>query len=239
MSIQLSPLDEERFGIPSARATAPLIANDIPTALDFCHKNRVKFLFARCFTSDLAAAQAMERAGFLLMDTLLYFERRLPFPIPDTETTLRPVKSSEAQIVAQLATESFRGYGGHYHSDPRLDVARSDEVYSSWAYRSCMSREVADEVLVAEIDSQIVGFVTLKVNSPLEGEVPLYGVSPAVQGQGIGRGLIIGALKWCTAQKVERLLISTQVTNLSSQKVWIRLGFEPTHSYYTFHKWFD
>ena len=92
---------------------------------------------------------------------------------------------------------------------------------------------------MAEQDSQIVGFITLKMNNPQEGEVPLYGVSPSVQGKGVGRSLMIGALNWCATQKAERMLISTQVTNLSSQKVWIRLGFEPSHSYYTFHKWFD
>jgi hypothetical protein len=34
------------------------------------------------------------------------------------------------------------------------------------------------------------------------------------------------------------MLISTQITNVAVQKVWTRLGFEPSRSYYTFHKWF-
>ena len=35
------------------------------------------------------------------------------------------------------------------------------------------------------------------------------------------------------------MVLSTQVTNLAVQKVWSRLGFEPSRSYYTFHLWFD
>ena len=107
------------------------------------------------------------------------------------------------------------------------------------AQRSCLSRAVADCVLVAEQGGQLIGFSTLKVHNPDEGEVPLYGVDPTIQGQGIGRNLIIGALRWFEAQGVARMLISTQVTNVASQKVWVRLGFEPSHAYYTFHKWFD
>lgn len=239
MNIQRSPLDEERFGIPSARSTTPLTAADIPAALEFCRAEQIKYLFARCPATDLPAAQAMEQNGFLLMDTLLYYSRNLASPIPAADIQVRPVVVDEADTIARLATEAFRGYGGHYHADPRFDKAKCDEVYTSWAHRSCVSRQVAAEVLVAEQESQIVGFITLKLNNPQEGEVPLYGVSPSVQGRGIGRSLMIGALNWCAAQNAERMLISTQVTNLSSQKVWIRLGFEPSHSYYTFHKWFD
>jgi len=48
----------------------------------------------------------------------------------------------------------------------------------------------------------------------------------------------LGALRWFEARGRSRMLISTQITNVAVQKVWIRLGFEPSKSYYTFHKWF-
>jgi hypothetical protein len=34
-----------------------------------------------------------------------------------------------------------------------------------------------------------------------------------------------------------RMVVSTQITNLAVQKVWVRQGFELTGSYYTFHLW--
>ena len=43
----------------------------------------------------------------------------------------------------------FSGYLGHYHADPRLDRAKCDEVYLSWAERSCVDPSVASKVLVA------------------------------------------------------------------------------------------
>ena len=68
---ELSPLDEARFGVRSARARVVTTEN-LPAVLAFCAANRVEFLVARCPTTDIAAAHAMEAAGFQLMETLLY-----------------------------------------------------------------------------------------------------------------------------------------------------------------------
>jgi GNAT superfamily N-acetyltransferase len=241
LNIQLSPLDEERFGVRTAKVSS-LTVNQLPTVIEFCQSHQVKFLIARCAASELRTAQAMEKQGFSLMDTLVYYSRHLAnasIPSLSDMLTVRPVAAHEAGQVSAIAARAFHAYGGHYHADPHLEPAKCDAVYESWAYRSCISREVAHEVLVAERESEIVGFVTLRKQGAEAGEVPLYGVDPSLQGQGIGRGLIIGALRWCKSQGISAMSISTQITNLSSQKVWIRLGFEPAQADYTFHKWFD
>ena len=184
----------------------------------------------------------MEREGFLLMDTLVYYARslaRAPIPEDAGAAQVRTSKVGDEVGVREVAAQAFKGYFGHYHADRRLEPARCDEGYVEWAVRSCASTEVADGVLVAEIDGSILGFITLRVNSPVEVDGLLIAVHPSVQGQGIARSLMIGALKWCESRGAERMIISTQINNLSSQKVWARLGFELSHAYYTFHKWFD
>lgn len=240
-NIRLSSLDEERFGIRTARAF-DLTLEQLPAVTTFCQSNNVTFLIARCAVSELPAVQAMESQGFLLMDTLLYFSRRLTdasIPPLDESVTIRPVRFEEAQVVGEMAALVFRGYQGHYHADSRLERDACDAVYSSWAYRSCISRDVADEVLVAERDGVIQGFTTLKLHSVEEGELPLYGVHPSAQGLGIGRNLVIAALHWFASKGVQKVWTSTQITNLASQKLWVRLGLEPEQAHYTFHKWFD
>ena len=138
-----------------------------------------------------------------------------------------------------IAAESFRGFFGHYHADPRLDRAKCDETYVSWAVRSCVLREIADEVLVAELERNIVGFISLRLNNPEEGEGILNFVVPRVQGRGIYRHLLVGGMEWCLSKGATCMIISTQIINVAVQKVWTRLGYELTHSYYTFHKWFE
>jgi GNAT superfamily N-acetyltransferase len=240
-NISLSAIDEQRFGIRSARVSG-VTMDQLPTIMEFCRANAVKFLIARAPVYELPTVQAMGELGFSLMDTLVYYVRRLsnaPIPPQADSLHIRPVRIEEAQTISDLTASVFKDYRGHYHADSRLDREKCDEAYVSWAYRSCISREMADEVLVAERQGRIVGFITLKIHSPEEGEGPLYGVDPSIQGHGIGRNLVIGALRWFGTKGIQKMTISTQITNLSSQKVWVRLGFEPSQAQYTFHKWFD
>ena len=241
LQMQLSAIDEERFGIRTARC-APVTMASLPSVLEFCRANDVRLLIARCPATDLAVAQAMEREGFSLMDVLIYYTRNLvktPIPSDTCEVLVRTIRLGDEEQVKTVAAESFRGYFGHYHADPRLDKEKCDEAYISWAVRSCVSREVADEVLVAVEGESILGFATLRLNSPEEGEGVLFGVAPAAQGRGIYRSFIIRAMEWFRSRGRSHMVVSTQITNIAVQKVWVRVGFEPSHAYYTFHKWFD
>src|SRR6266540_3969620 len=78
-SVYLSTLEEERFGIRTARAAQVKLAT-LPAVLEFCEANAVVLLIARCPVSEIHAAQEMERQGFLLTDTLVYQIRSLVSP---------------------------------------------------------------------------------------------------------------------------------------------------------------
>ncbi|MDD5525118.1 MAG: hypothetical protein PHV90_07760, partial [Smithella sp.] len=71
-NVFLSDIDKERFGIQTARVVGVTIES-LPSILEFCRKEQVKLLIARCSMSDLKIAQTMEKKGFLLMDTLVYY----------------------------------------------------------------------------------------------------------------------------------------------------------------------
>ena len=146
---------------------------------------------------------------------------------------------NEAEKVRTLAAESFKGYSGHYHADNRLDPKKCDEVYSSWAFNSCIYKDFANEVLVAVLENRIVGFAALRINDSKEGEVVLNGVLPEFQRMGIYRMLIENSIIWFMRQGMKRMIISTQITNIAVQKAWVRVGFQPHSSFYTFHRWFD
>ena len=239
--VSLSAIDEERFGIRTAKA--PCVALDaLPFIMDFCHVNNVTLLIARTLTSDLPVAQAMEREGFNLMDTLVYYAcdlKKIPIASSTGDVLLRDIMPGEEEKVRIVAAEAFHGYFGHYHADPRLDRTKCDETYASWAVRSCLSHEVADQVLVAELEKDIVGFISLRLNNPEEEEGMLNCVAPKVQKKGIYPQVLIAGMHWGMSNGAKRMIISTQITNISVQKVWTHLGFEPSHSYYTFHKWFE
>ncbi len=238
-TIAFSEIDSGRFGVRVARAH--IVSDQLSRALDFCAIERIDLLIARCRTSDVEAAQGMESKGFLLMDTLLYYSFDLTkkdIPEDPSEVKIRPFHPNDEADIPRVASAAFKGYMGHYHADVRLDRDQCDAAYCSWAERSCTIDTAADEVLIAEIEGKVSGFATLRLNSPQEVEGMLFAVAPESQGKGICGSFMIRSLQWTRAQGAERMVISTQVTNVSMQKVWCRTGFEPSHSYYTFHKWF-
>lgn len=240
-SIILSAPDEERFGLRTARAKAVTLET-LPEIMDFCRINKVVLLVSRCSTSDLPVAQAMERSGFLLMDTLIYYQCTLAetlIPKNQENVLVRPFRPGDEKIIEIIAGQSFRDYRGHYHADERLPRDKCDQGYASWAYNLVISNKGEGERIVAEIDGSVVGFSLGRVNSPEEYERVLSCVAPSVQKKGVYKAMVIECMNWCKSNKFSRILVSTQITNTATQKVWSRLGFGPHHSYYTFHKWFD
>jgi GNAT superfamily N-acetyltransferase len=139
--------------------------------------------------------------------------------------------------VRKIAAAAFKGYRGHYHADPRLDTEKCDEAYVSWAERSFAMTTVS-EILIAEYGNQPAGFATVRLNSGEEGEGVLFAVAPEAQGLGIFRSLLVSAVRWCKEKRAHRMIYSTQLTNTAVQRVLCRVGFEPSRSLYTFHKWF-
>ena len=239
-SVALSQIDSERFGLRVGRAH--LRPGNLSRILQSCAEENIDLLIARCASSDLATAQDMEMQGFSLMDTLVYYRFDLAkraIPEDKGEFPVRSLRPADEDQVRTVAAAAFRGYMGHYHADRRLDPRKCDEAYASWAERSCLSKAAADEVLIAEHNGRVAGFATLRLNSPQEIEGLLFAVAPEYQGRGICRSFMIRSLQWCRSQGAQRMIISTQVGNVSMQKVWCRVGFEPSHSYYTFHKWFS
>jgi GNAT superfamily N-acetyltransferase len=239
--VALSSLDTERWGVVTARAN-DVRRDDVGALEAFCRESAVGLLIARCSTEELPAAQAMERAGYSLMDTLVYYGRDVssapPVEPSDGEPVVRSVKPGEEEAVRDLARVAFRNYAGHYHADPRLEQGACDEVYADWAYRSCVDPSVADDVLVGALAGEIVAFATVRFNSELEGEGVLFGVGPSARGRGLYRRLVVHAMDLCASRGRSQMVVSTQVTNVHVQKVWARLGFVPTRSCHTFHKWF-
>jgi GNAT superfamily N-acetyltransferase len=239
--MSLSELDRLRFGVTTAKATLEG-SEQVAELMHWCGEHDVQMLIARCPTTELPLVQQMEQAGCFLTDTLVYFAKRHivaePVELPEGYTS-RVATAADADAVGRLAGLTFAGYFGHYHMDSRLDRRDADQVYLEWAAKSCSNPAVADAVLLIEQGDEIAAFATLKVHNAREFEGVLFGVHPAHQGKRLYHALMQLAQNWARERGIVHMIVSTQVTNLSVQKVWCRQGFEPSKSYYTFHKWFS
>lgn len=242
MNIELSKLDTERFGFNVAKAVN-FSCSDLDGINSFCDTNQVRLLIARVSSDDISITQKLEDHDYRLMDTLVYYKfDYAKKPSPQTTTSFRVENISGinefAHKISEIAGRAFHGYFGHYHADSKLDKSICDDIYVDWAYRSCLDPDVATAVLAAFVDKEIAGFVTLKIRSETLGEVVLNCVSPKLQKRGIYMSLVLSGIDWFHRNSINQVIVSTQLINVSVQKVWARLGFEMDHSYYTFHKWY-
>ena len=236
--VSISEIDSERFGFPIARD--PLFtASTLEATVRACRDGGTKMLIARCDVADVAAAQAMEAVGGRIMDTLVYYVRDLDEGVPEVAGgRTRLLQPGDENGVRGVAVEAFKNYIGHYHADPRLEKAKCDEAYASWAERSCSDQTVASSVLVAECQGEIAGFLTLQRRGRDEQEIILNAVHPAHQRIGLYRQLVLHAMSLARDGGAARLSVSTQLANVGVQRVWGRAGFAPRQSFYTFHLWF-
>lgn len=237
--IELSPLEHARFGFVTVRGELSAEVS-IDAVLQRAKELCAEVLMLRVPTSNLKGAQQAFFRGAILADTLIYYEAALGEPVP-VELALglryRMLGKQDAQMVEMLARTAFRNYVGHYHADSKLSSEAADETYASWAYRSCEGLPVAEAVIGIEDDASVLaGFITLKRSGELA-SIELNAVSPDYQRRGIYASLVRLAMNWAVKNGCRRISVSTQLNNISVQKVWCRLGYEPTRSYYTLHLW--
>lgn len=238
--VTISEIDQERFGVRTARA--PAVTEDcLPQVLRFCHQNNVDLLIARCSVADLRTARLCEDLGFRIMDTLLYYAKRLrecDLPGEETSAEVRPMRTEEKDLIEGIARTAFADYPSHYYADPRLDRERCLEVYPSWAVRCSEMHDDNHQVLVALTRSQIAGFGALRMNSGEEAEGILFAVAPDFRGQGVFRELMVHSMRWGLRRGATRMLYSTQLQNERVHRPLAQMGFSIQRGAYTFHKWF-
>jgi|AraplaCL_Col_mMS_1032034.scaffolds.fasta_scaffold01671_5 hypothetical protein len=241
MDFYLSKIDEERFGHVIAKAKLES-GDDVDALLSTARDGKVEMIIVRLPTSELALAQELERKGGILSDTLVYYQKKrieqYSEDLPDGYRACL-VETSDMDAVGRIAAESFKGYFGHYHADPRLDRGACDAVYSSWARNSCRKGDLADEVILIKAGQEIAAFATLKKINATTFEGVLFGVAPGHQGKGLYLDLMKLSQNWGGEGKFGRMVVSTQITNVVVQKNWCRVGMEPLNSFYTFHVWMN
>lgn len=235
-----SDIDSKRFGYPVGKVY-PITASMIESVLQESRIEGLRLLLARCPADDWTTVHALERHGFLLMDTLLYLRRTLDgtLPMPSGDALIRAVRPDESDVVSAVAREAFADYCGHYNTDTRLDRAIVAEIYPSWARYTVTDRTVADEVLVAEIDGKIIGFGALKAVGGGVCDGMLYAVAPAFRRRRVYQDLVSASLLWGRNMGFTAMDYSTQLTNVSAQRAMSQLGFVLDRSFYTFHLWYD
>jgi RimJ/RimL family protein N-acetyltransferase len=194
------------------------------------------------------SVQALEDAGFRITDVLTtwVFEhaKQKISDYPD-RCIIRGCQKDDEEVFVSLAREAYTETPDRFHSDPHLSPERSNEVYAEWIKNS-FSGQLADHIIVAELDGRPAGYTTLKLEGNHDGlsnirtaGLILSAMAPWAEGRGLYTSMINAGLKWFAAQGIEVSHLGTQVNNYPVQRAWARLGFRLAKSGPSMHLWLN
>lgn len=136
--------------------------------------------------------------------------------------------------VTVVTRESFARYPNHYAANPLLDRDLATAGYVEWAQRSFTADPAS--VLAISVDGRVVGVATTTApHSGADHEILLAGLLPGAQGHGWYQGLLAAVGQRALADGAQRVVISTQASNVRVQRAWVRGGFAPVAAFTTAH----
>ncbi len=202
---------------PQVEALAPL------------HESPV-FAYAKVAVDNLPALHFLAANGFTLVDTSVTFDkafRRGERFI--SQADLRFAQPTDADATIRVARESF--IYSRFHQDPQIEQAIADEIKAVWA-SNYFKGERGQAMVLAVIDGQVAGFLQLlyKTHTLV---IDLIAVHPNYRRQGIARDLIRYAQTHCPPH--ENLLVTTQLVNIPSMRLYEDMGFRIADAQHIFH----
>lgn len=223
----------------------------VQQAIAKAREEKYEFLMGKVYTDDVISIHALEKAGFLLVDTLLDYSvdfRKVEFnkiPVPEVAqgVKIRFAEKRDADELVDLARSSFANHFGRYHSDPRLSRKEATRTYVEWMISSLNG--YADYFVLAEIDNRIAGLSIWKKTSMLEKNLPIrlghYSIG-AIHPDFFGRKLF-SILTYegmrLLQPEVDMIEGPTHINNYAVQRGYARLGWQISDARHSFHKWLD
>jgi ribosomal protein S18 acetylase RimI-like enzyme len=138
---------------------------------------------------------------------------------------VRPAAVSDRPAILTLAHRLVVGVA------PWRDPEAVDKAVVGWVEGSLAGVGDPDsEVLVAELNGQVVGFVSVKSHQHWSGssdaDIGELVVSTDVERRGVGSTLVRAAVEWGRARDVSRVTVSTGAANIPARRLYASLGFE-------------
>jgi len=210
-------------------------------------------------STDLPLVRTFEDAGFRVVDMLvtMSIERELVQTIAarmqsriellgertlrvDGTVIVRPIEARDFDAMRALARDAFSDTAeiqDRFFLEPAIDHARARDLFEEWFSNAVQKQHRGEgEVLVAELNGQAVGFLTMNAPEPEHHywQDSLNAIAPAARGKGVYRALLLGTLH-VVAARSESLLTRTQISTTRVINSWLHLGASLVESFFTLH----
>jgi [ribosomal protein S18]-alanine N-acetyltransferase len=158
----------------------------------------------------------LRTSGFTSRQSIVMLEREGEVPDDITlppDTSLRAMMPFDLPAVAEVDAAAFEMLWQNVL--PVLERAYPQAIWAT----------------VAERGSQVIGY-QLSTRNPIGIHLARLAVKPALQGRGVGYALVSNLIQQARARGIYHLTVNTQSDNLTSLRLYQRLGFHETGERY-------
>jgi GNAT superfamily N-acetyltransferase len=188
-----------------------------------------EYIVVRIPAEDVALIHALEEHGFYMLVPMVTLERNKVcsknIVINNHKFELSPIQPQDILILAEIARYAF--VYGRFWIEPLLSKDISGEMHATW-FRNCCNKSLADEVIVARIANQPVGFIAIRCrryDDVQVGEINLIAVSPSVRHIGIGHALVKAGCQWAE-NRTDNIIVRTELPNTFAIQIYEKNGFQ-------------
>jgi GNAT superfamily N-acetyltransferase len=253
INIYINEFDTQHFGIVMATLNWDQTENinffkinEIQELFDkcvkYCISKNIKHAALKANTKNYKIIHVAESYGFNLVNVSVEYAfdyKKQAINSLKNLCKIRNANPNDLVTVLDISKNIFKDFS-RFHYDQFLDDRKADDLYQVWIRKSFLG--YADEIIISEYNSEIVGFCTIKDNfTTIKGEnaagVILTGVAEKARGLGIYKSMINEAIIRCSKLENTRYIASsTQAQNIFGQRAWSDLGFKIYNCVYIFHK---
>ena len=213
--------DSEFFGFPVGEIDLRQGCGDLAALRDEIASSGYRLCYVLTHDADGDATAAA--IGATLVDRRTLMQRSLDHrSVEDRRDSEEDFASStDLARVRSLALQSAEF--SRFRTDHRMPPDAWLRMYERWADNS-MSGTMADAVLVARINGDVVGVLTVSSREDL-GKIGLFAVDAAARGRGLGAALLARGAAWFARRGCQSVLVVTQGDNIGAQRVYERAGY--------------
>jgi ribosomal protein S18 acetylase RimI-like enzyme len=193
----------------------------------------LRHLSARVDAREVMTVQALEAAGFQVVDGLLRFAVEVGGPAPSSGRavtfSVRDAVPEDIPLLRTLALHAF--VHDRFHNDPALAPGVADRLHAAWV-ENAVRGGTADGVIVATAGDRIAGFFVLALDHDAQthfgfaiGTLLLIGVDEAWRRRGVALALSQAGTAWLAARGARRVEVGTQLANLAAANLYAKAGF--------------
>jgi hypothetical protein len=238
----ISQLDSERFGFLIAKFSKDIENPEF--VVQELKKISTKLIIARVELSNIELINRLEKIGFKYKDAQVTFNFSLQNKLPPKNYSHFSIVSFNEKHLKQMieiTRTSFNDYG-HYFADDKLDKQKCGEIYTDWIQRCCSNKDIADEIIVAEKNDEVIGYLALKIFN-FDGVKYFAGVIGAVAPEyrkfGVFQSINIESLYLAASKGAKRVENNVLITNIPVMKTYSNLLYSIIRSEITMHFWYE